>query len=279
MSERERENMNNRRSNYSASTTTSAAPKRLSSVHTVPIITGVQRVTDQQALTTNPSTSRTSTTLGSAKDLTSSNSIYVSNTGNTPSERVSKSSGSASVTSDSLNAVLDAKFDELLNKLLSLPAGDGSLLSSVNDKITSLESQIKHQGSLLANLVLELHEFRKQNAELTNELVRMRSLETRSDGCNSNNLDSGESCDNIISSPNSTPPLSLSPLAPVFSPTHSIVEGTEVVNDGELIITNFIDNDKADYSKIAFTVLTTLEPSITPSDITLARPLSVPPKK
>ena len=186
--------MINRRSYYSAVTTTSAAPKRLSSVHTVPIITGVQRVADQQALTTNPST------LGSAKDLTSSNSMYVSNTGNTPSERVSKSSSSASVTSDSLNAVLDAKFDELLNKLLSLPAGDGSLLSLVNDKITSLESQIKHQRSLLANLVLELHEFRKQNANLKNELVRMRSLETRSDGCNSNNLDSGVSCDNIISS-------------------------------------------------------------------------------
>ena len=106
----------------------------------------------------------------------------------------------------------------------------------------------------------------------------MRSLETRSNGCNSNNLDGGESRDNIISSPDSTPPLSLSPLAPVFSPTHWIVEGTEVVNDGELIITNFIDNDKADYSKIAFTVLTTLKPSITSLDITLARPLPVPPK-
>ena len=51
-----------------------------------------------------------------------------------------------------------------------------------------------------------------------------------------------------------------------------------MVNDGELIITNFIDNDKAAYSQIAFTALTFLEPSITPSDITLARPLSVPPK-
>ena len=59
--------------------------------------------------------------------------------------RVSESSSSASVTSSSLNAVLDAKFNELLYKLLSLPAGDGSLLSSVNDKITSLESQIKDQ--------------------------------------------------------------------------------------------------------------------------------------
>ena len=51
-----------------------------------------------------------------------------------------------------------------------------------------------------------------------------------------------------------------------------------MVNDGELIITNFINNDKADYSEIAFTVLTTSELSITPSDITLARLLSVPPK-
>ena len=56
------------------------------------------------------------------------------------------------------------------------------MLSSVNDKITSLESQIKHQGSLLTNLVLKLHDFRKQNVNLKNELVRMRSLETRSDG-------------------------------------------------------------------------------------------------
>ena len=55
------------------------------------------------------------------------------------------------------------------------------------------------------------------------------------------------------------------------------MEGTEVVNNGELIITNFVDSDIADYKKVAFVVLVALVPSITISDIILARPLSLPP--
>ena len=58
---------------------------------------------------------------------------------------------------------------------------------------------------------------------------------------------------------------------------HAIVEGAEVVNNGELIIINFIDADIADYRKVAFVVLTALVPSITISDITLARSLSLLP--
>ena len=55
------------------------------------------------------------------------------------------------------------------------------------------------------------------------------------------------------------------------------MEVTKVVNNGELIITNFIDADNADYVKVAFVVLVTLVPSITISAIILAHPLSLPP--
>ena len=44
---------------------------------------------------------------------------------------------------------------------------------------------------------------------------------------------------------------------------------------GELIITNFIDSEITNYNKIAYTVLTALDPSITESDVIIARPLSI----
>ena len=55
------------------------------------------------------------------------------------------------------------------------------------------------------------------------------------------------------------------------------MEGTEVVNNRELIIISFIDADIADYRKVAFVMLTSLVTSITIFDIILARPLSFPP--
>ena len=45
---------------------------------------------------------------------------------------------------------------------------------------------MKHHGSFLANLVLELHESRGQNVELTNKLVDISSLEVRCEVCNNN---------------------------------------------------------------------------------------------
>ena len=56
------------------------------------------------------------------------------------------------------------------------------------------------------------------------------------------------------------------------------LDGSEVVNTGEVIITNFIDGEITNYNKIAHTVLPALDPSITESDITLARPLSIVPR-
>ena len=50
------------------------------------------------------------------------------------------------------------------------------------------------------------------------------------------------------------------------------MKGAEVVNNGELIITNFIDANIADYRKVAFVVLTSFVPSITIFDMILARP-------
>ena len=50
-----------------------------------------------------------------------------------------------------------------------------------------------------------------------------------------------------------------------------------MVNTGELIITNFIDDEVIDYKKITHTVLVALDPNISDSDIILARPLSIVP--
>ena len=48
-----------------------------------------------------------------------------------------------------------------------------------------------------------------------------------------------------------------------------------MVNIGELIITNFIDREVTNYNKVAHTVFTSLEPSITESNVILARSLSI----
>ena len=128
---------------------------------------------------------------------------------------------------------------------------------------------------------------RRQNAELTNKLVNIRSLEARCEICNNNyNNNNNNNNSNIYSelgSNHTSPPrpsidpLPPPPFAPIPSQTHALVEGTKVVNNGELIITNFVDSDIADYKKIGFVVLAALVPSISISDIILARPLSLSP--
>ena len=66
---------------------------------------------------------------------------------------------------------------------------------------------MKHHGSLLANLDLELHELRRQNAELTNKLVNIRSLEARCEICNNNNNNNNNSnIDNELGSNHTSPP-------------------------------------------------------------------------
>ena len=49
------------------------------------------------------------------------------------------------------------------------------------------------------------------------------------------------------------------------------IKGTEVVNNGELIIINFIHADIAGYRKVAFVAMVALVSTITISDIILAR--------
>ena len=124
---------------------------------------------------------------------------------------------------------------------------------------------------------------RRQNVELTNKLVNIRSLEAHCEIGNNNNNNNNSNIDSELGSNHTSPPLpSIDPLppppsAPIPSQTHALVEGTEVVNNRELIITNFVDADIADYKKVSFVVLVALVPPITISDIILARPLSLPP--
>ena len=89
------------------------------------------------------------------------------------------------VTIDSLNAILDAKLNEWFDKFSPQLAEDASLWRT--DKFVSTEGQMKHNGFLLGNLVLELYELRRQNAELTNKLVKSRSLVARCELCNNKN--------------------------------------------------------------------------------------------
>ena len=54
-----------------------------------------------------------------------------------------------------------------------------------------------------------------------------------------------------------------------------LTDRSEVVSNGELIITNYIDGKLDSYNKVAHAVLATLDPSVTISDIISARPLSI----
>ena len=87
---------------------------------------------------------------------------------------------------NSLNEPLDVKFNEFFNKHASLPAGDAYLLKNLYGKLTSLESQVKHQGFLLGHMNLELSELRKTNAEQFKKVVTLRSRVACSESVNSN---------------------------------------------------------------------------------------------
>ena len=121
-----------------------------------------------------------------------------------------------------------------------MQAGDAYLLINLYEKLTSLETQVKHQRfSLGLKMIISI-------------IIILNYV-------------------NFISSPPSplfpfTPPLTLPPL-----------DSSEVVNTGELIITNFIDGEVTDYRKIAHTLLVALHPTISDSGIILARPLSIVP--
>ena len=142
-------------------------------------------------------------------------------------------------------------------------------------------SQVKHQGFLLGIMNLELNELRKTNAEQFKEIVTLRSRKACSESINSNfnvNNSMGESGGNTV--PNFQ--ILVYPSSSFPSPTTSLtlppLDGSTVVNSGELIITNFIDGEVSDYDRIAHTVLVAPDPSITDCDVILARPLSIVPR-
>ena len=70
------------------------------------------------------------------------------------------------------------------------------------------------------------------------------------------------------------PPSSSLPFPTTFL-TLAPLDGSEVVNTGELIVTNFIDGEVTNYNRLAHTMLVALDPSITDSVVILARPLSI----
>ena len=183
---------------------------------------------------------------------------------------------------NSLREALDFKFDEFFNKHSSLSAGDADLLKNIDEKMSSLESQVKHKGFLLSHMTMELHELREINAKLSKEVLILRSREACSESTINNFNDNnsigelgGNSAPNLQTLLN---PLSSPSPPPTMSLTLPPLDGSEVVNTGELIITNFIDGEITDYKQFAHTVLIALEPSISESDIILARPLSIVPR-
>ena len=113
-------------------------------------------------------------------------------------------------------------------------------------------------------------------------MVTLRSREACSESINSNfnfNNSIGELGGNT--DPNHQIPVN-PPSSSLSSPTTSLtllpLDGSEVVNTGELIITNFIDSEVTDYNRLAHTVLVALYPTIKDSDVILARPLSIVPR-
>ena len=184
---------------------------------------------------------------------------------------------------------------EFFVELITSPAKEVSITSDLGIKIASLESSIKHQEILLGNITLELHELRKTNDELSKELARLRLQEACSEvninNINKNSLNIGKRKNNniidelgdkivpplppLIDNISHQHPLHLQPLDSSLLQPSSVSDGAEVVRDGELIISNFIDGKVDNYNKVAYAVLRTLDPSITISDITLARPLSL----
>ena len=227
------------------------------------------------------------TLLDKSAHRTNSTFSHVSNTGILPSDHVELSNnnnsnnrskncdiknsinnyGSSFVLLDSFKAILDARLNKFLSELAISPAGKVSSPSDLEIKIASLESTIKHQEILLGNITLELHELARTNDELAKELVRLRSRETYSEVTNTNFT--GEPGDNSSLSPLLSVNLPSLPHLPSLSqppslspPPFPLTGRSEVVNDGELIITNFIEGSVDNYSVVAHAVLATLDPSV-----------------
>ena len=305
--ERERERENTRHSSSSTITHTTATKTRNTPKwsagkapiqSTSPTNSGVQRVTGSQAdfNTITPAVNLSSNNVSNpgtviAKHASSDilknkiNKSSFNNTSSVNNDNNIKSMDSELFSLNSLSEALDAKFDEFFNKYASLPAGDADFLKNINQKVASLESQVTHQGFLLGHMTLELHELRKTNAELSNEIIRLRSQEACSESINNNNFNNnnnnsmsemgGNTAPNIQISVN---PSSFPPSSPTTPLTPPPLDGSEVVNTGELLITNFIDGEVTDYRRLAHTVLVALDPSISDSDVILARPLSIVPQ-
>ena len=53
------------------------------------------------------------------------------------------------------------------------------MLKNINEKMSSLESQVKHQ--VLSHMILELHELREINAKLSKEVLTLRSRQACSE--------------------------------------------------------------------------------------------------
>ena len=259
---------------------------------TTSLATGVRRVSELQAASSSMlasnNTSSTVSNSGITVSVHASNNSYKNNSfinnnnNNENNNNNNNNKDSALFFLNSLNEALDVKFNEFFNKNASLPAGDADLLKNLYGKLTSLESQVKHQGFLLGHMNLELNELRKTNAEQFKEIVTLRSREACSESINSNfnvNNSMGELGGNTA--PNLHIPVN-PPSSSLPSPTTSLtlppLDGSEVVNTGELIITNFIDGEVTDYNRLARTVLVALDPSITDSDVIFARPLSIVPR-
>ena len=254
------------------------APSKIStSVYRDSMTQGASKYSVDASSDTPPS--QTFQQIGSTSNVSNTSNIASNNcgTGMDNGSGVSiDSRGSSFVLLDSLKTFLDARFNDFLGKLASLPAGEVGMSSDVGIKIASMESTIKHQEILLGKITLELHELRKANDGLLAELARLNSQQA----CTELNINNEVVCksgyDNTSSSHLTSHPHPLSlPISPSFPQTSSCeTDRAEVVNSGELIVTNFIDGNVDDYSKIAYTVLVALDPSVTISDITQARPLS-----
>ena len=163
------------------------------------------------------------------------------------------SNSSDFVSLSSLNEALDSKFYQFFG---------ADFVKVLTEKMSSLEAQVKHQGFVLSNLKLELYELRKTNSELSNDLVRLRSLESCSEATNNNfYINSGSDFLGGNTAPNlQIPVIPPSTFLPSSSPSPSPsqilppLNDTEVVKTGELIITNFIDGEVTDFKKLAHTV-------------------------
>lgn len=172
---------------------------------------------------------------------------------------------SSIVSLDAFIAALDVRIAGLFDKFISHPARDKDFSSDLCDKMTSLESTVRHQASLLENITLELHELRRTNKELSKEILKLQSTK--------DNDKTKDIYDNNAFNITSPSLINHFPTTPSHSGLYSSTDESEVVRDGELIINNFITGENIDYQKVAYAVLATLDSTFQPTHITSTRPL------